>query len=70
MCRRASGNSTADFTEQRLLYKGRHSSVFACRDADGQPVVLKCYHKALLEKRHYRNVRREIDTMQTATEHR
>ena len=52
------------------LYKGRHSSVFACKDADGQPVVLKCYHKALLERRHYRNVRREIDAMQAATEHR
>ena len=53
-----------------MLYKGRHSSVFACTDGDGQPVVLKCYHKALLERRHHRNVRREIDAMQTATEHR
>jgi len=33
-------------------------------------VILKCYHKALLERRHHRNVRREIDTMQTATNHR
>ena len=46
----------------------RHSSVYACKDVDGQPVVLKCYHKHLMESRHYRNVRRELHAMQTATE--
>jgi hypothetical protein len=50
------------------MARRRHSSVYACKDADGQPVVLKCYHKKLMEGRHYRNVRREINAMRTATE--